>query len=464
MRRRALLAAAGASVGTALAGCLALGGGPTEITDWHDLDAVRDNLDDDYRMTADLDENTAGYDEHVGNPDSGWEPIGAAVIESEEESTGRSEGGFTGRFDGDGHEIAGLQIKRPDQNRVGLFAWIYAPRARGKNMPAGAVADVTLDEVDIVGNHSVGSLAGLNWGEVRNATARGNVEGYKWVGGLVGYHSGREGITDTSADVEVTGRRTVGGLVGESGTDISGATARGNVAGEFSVGGLIGKVGGDHQVTESLVSGDVFGKNLVGGLIGKDEQGVQVSESVASGDVEGSDFVGGLLGSNEFGEVTRCIASGSVDAEHVVGGLVGKNQTVLKQSFATANVAGDERVGGLVGFNDGGRVTTAYWDEDATGQPEAIGHQEGEVVNVAGRTTTEMQGATAAETLSDLDFEDTWTTRTAPSGYPTLQWQQRDEQGDNDGTDDGGPGLGVGAALAGLGSAAYVLRRRAGEN
>jgi len=39
---------------------------PIEIYDWHDLDEVREDLDGDYILMNELDEDTDGYDELVG--------------------------------------------------------------------------------------------------------------------------------------------------------------------------------------------------------------------------------------------------------------------------------------------------------------------------------------------------------------------------------------------------------------
>lgn len=65
--RRGFLA--GAVAGTVgLAGCL---NGPTEIETWHDLNAVRGDLGEDYALNADLDTQTAGYDEYIANSEHG---------------------------------------------------------------------------------------------------------------------------------------------------------------------------------------------------------------------------------------------------------------------------------------------------------------------------------------------------------------------------------------------------------
>ena len=86
--------------------------GLTEIRDWYDLDAVRDDLGGSYLLMNDLNATTAGYMElasAAANGGMGWEPIGTA------------EEGFTGSFDGQGHEIRGLFIDRPDQDYMGLL-------------------------------------------------------------------------------------------------------------------------------------------------------------------------------------------------------------------------------------------------------------------------------------------------------------------------------------------------------
>ncbi|TKX47025.1 hypothetical protein EXE49_17270, partial [Halorubrum sp. ASP121] len=52
---------------------------PYEIANWHHLDNVRQNLDKEFVLTADLDSNTAGYDEvasDMANSNKGFDPIG----------------------------------------------------------------------------------------------------------------------------------------------------------------------------------------------------------------------------------------------------------------------------------------------------------------------------------------------------------------------------------------------------
>ena len=111
-------------------------GDPTEIRDWHDLDAVRQNLDGDYIIVNDLDQTTAGYDEHVGNPAEGWNPIGEVDRNAVEFTS------FTGQIDGNGHKITGLQINRPKETDLGLFAMIGEKTT---------ISNLILTELDVTG-------------------------------------------------------------------------------------------------------------------------------------------------------------------------------------------------------------------------------------------------------------------------------------------------------------------------
>ncbi|MFW6102349.1 MAG: hypothetical protein ACOC6O_01665, partial [Chloroflexota bacterium] len=89
----------------------------TEIHDWYELHAIRDNLDGHYLLMNDLDATSAGYQElasPTANQTKGWEPIG--IYEQ-----GTSFNPFVGIFDGQGYEIRDLFINRPDEVGVGLF-------------------------------------------------------------------------------------------------------------------------------------------------------------------------------------------------------------------------------------------------------------------------------------------------------------------------------------------------------
>ena len=84
-------------------------------------------------------------------------------------------------------------------------------------------------------------------------------------------------------------------------------------------------------------------------------------------DVTGGDFVGGLVGYQDAGKIRTLYATGRVSGNSYVGGLVGFSvgaETCIWTSYATVNVSGESSVGGLVGYK--GRVCR-FQDSYATG-------------------------------------------------------------------------------------------------
>ena len=83
---------------------------------------------------------------------------------------------LNGVFDGKGYTINKLYISRPDEDELGLFS-------AGK----GYIKDLTLKNVSIEGNKTVGALIGFAVESViKNCHASGTVSGWADTGGLVG--------------------------------------------------------------------------------------------------------------------------------------------------------------------------------------------------------------------------------------------------------------------------------------
>lgn len=249
-------------------------------------------MNGDYVLLNDLDDKTAGYNEHVSGRAAGFEPIMT----------------FEGAFDGQGNEIGGLEINRPAQSNIGLFG-----------VSEGTIENVVVTDANITGgDRRVGGLLGLlsDGGEVLGSTVRNTtITGNKSVGGIVG-----EDFNNTSKSVlesivrntTVTGDNLVGGLVGA----LSGGVAKSvihdtTVTGEgFSIGGLVGESTG--KVSASAVRyGDISGQFNVGGLVGAL---FDTTEGSAS-------------------EVVASFAAGEVSAEQTVGGIVGANQGAITASY-----------------------------------------------------------------------------------------------------------------------------------
>lgn len=245
----------------------------TEINDWHDLSAVRDDLSGYYILMSDLNTETAGYDELVDTED-GWEPIGDYDHEEDVE--------FIGTFDGNGHQISHLYINRSEMDNVGLFGYLGS---------GAKVTDVGLVDVEVYGEYRVGALAGSNRGTVENSYATGEVNGQDRVGALVGFNFVT--VSNSYAAGNVTGGSRVGGLIGDNYGTIENSYATTAVAGDSVIGGLVGN--NDGTVSNSYATGDVSGFGVIGGLVGYDNDGT-VSDSYWDIETSGIDTSEGGTG------------------------------------------------------------------------------------------------------------------------------------------------------------------------
>ncbi len=122
-----------------------------------------------------------------------------------------------------------------------------------------------------------------------------------------------------------------------------------------------------------LVGGQVTGQDSVGALVGR-AYGSTISDTFATTKVSGINRVGGLLGENNGtwggGDVMRSFATGAVTATgQSVGGFVGWNSNAtISQSYATGAVTdtGGTVIGGFAGWN-AGTIRQAYATGAAAG-------------------------------------------------------------------------------------------------
>ena len=266
-------------------------------------------------------------------------------------------------FDGGGHTITNIYINRSDQDEVGLF---------GDPFVSGVIIrNVGLVSVDVTGKSSVGGLVGDAHGiNITDSYVTGSVSGVGAVGGLIG-DSFRSTITNSYSTASVSGSGSkVGGLVGDSHTDtLSNSYASGNVSGGDAIGGLVG---------------DPFSGTAVGGLIG-DSFRSTITNSYSTASVSGSGSkVGGLVGDSHTDTLSNSYASGNVSGGDAIGGLVGDSFSgTIVASFATGNVNGDDYIGGLIGDSHSTKIASGY----ATGDVVATGDEIGGLIGDTFETT-----------------------------------------------------------------------------
>ena len=377
---------------------------------------------DGYELTANLDFDTnengeADEGDAYWNSGGGWIPIGEGSP-------------FVTTFDGGGHTIANLYIRRtPD---VGLFGVL------GSGSTVSGIGLVAAS-VGASGYGSAGALAGIGHGVIEDSFADGLVAGcVDNIGGLVGVNDGSIANSHSAVDVINAGKSheaafvvitdviddlidvplfissrlacsgSVGGLVGDNQGTIASSRSTSVVSGlTDNFGGLAGENSG--TITDSYATGNVSGKGFadLGGLVGENAIEGNIISSYATGAVsgQGDNFgglagvnsgiivasyatgsasgngpadVGGLVGDNKFeGKITTSYATGGVSGQaDNFGGLAGVNSGVIAASYATGSVSGNgfADVGGLVGDNRyTGVVTAAYAEGSVSGRADRYG-------------------------------------------------------------------------------------------
>ncbi len=309
---------------------------------------------------------------------------------------------FSGTFDGRGRRLR--DYVRTGTSDVGLFGlvvgdgeldgvtdghvkdlWVEQPTVVGNVNVGGLVGRIENGVVEnIYSNHgsvsaattgvseSIGGLVGAATGSIiRNSTSSTAVAGRAAakVGGLAGsVIDGRlERVRTYSVTLTVTqGGQAVGGLAGTAST-VMNSTANGtlNLSSGTSmqyVGGLVGVALGSISASSTSIGVNAPNATHVGGLVGWSM--ADIDKSYATGAVSGS-RVGGLVGFQEGGELSRSYATGAVTAGStgVAGGLVGEaTAATITDSYATGLVtmAAAPSGGGLVGVLNGTSVAHAY--------------------------------------------------------------------------------------------------------
>ncbi|MCI3879889.1 GLUG motif-containing protein, partial [Acinetobacter higginsii] len=231
------------------------------------------------------------------------------------------------------------------------------------------------------GGANIGGLVGFMKNGISNSYATGNI---------------RSGMYINNNFHPELGIFGAGGLVGSLNLDgvthnIDQSYATGNVSGKRSVGGLVGVTvvrSNSNQaqlyINNSFATGKVDGESAIGGLVGGNAANNLILGSYASGEVKGKNEVGGLIGFN-LGKIGNSYASNLVIGESQVGGLIGYNIGTVENSYSNGAVTGVNHVGGLIGEHSlyGGEVTNSYWNTETSGQFTSAGG--------TGKTTAELQ-------------------------------------------------------------------------
>lgn len=330
-----------------------------------DFDNIRNNLEGNYILRADID--LSGY--------ANWQPIGTATYnpyEPDFEKAVNLTNAFKGRLNGNGHKITGLTINNENEEIfIGLFGAIHNAE----------FINIALEDISITASSC------------------------ERTGGLVGWCGGGL-IADSYVTGNIEGKHGIGLITGGThfGTQITQCYTAGEVKGRISVGGLAGSIDSAGYLQRSFSNANVESNSgPVGGLVGSGAG--RILDCYATGTVTGNGWTGGLRGYNsrddesevDGGNIRRCFAVGAVsnNTPNRLGGLVGGTPT-----------------GGS--YSDRGN----FWDTETSGtEQSAMGE---------GKTTAQMKDK---ETFDEAGYRfessitPTWgIDGVTNNGYPYLLW------------------------------------------
>ncbi|HRX77036.1 MAG TPA: GLUG motif-containing protein, partial [Candidatus Cloacimonadota bacterium] len=349
----------------------------------------------------------------IGN--QGWEPIGSSTY-------------FRGTYDGDGFEIIGLYINRPDGYDQGLFGMALA----------ASIRNLSLSNVSVNAESQVGALvANGRTVSIQNCSSSGEInissDNYQsYAGGLLGFIDSNSQIISCFSECTIvaTNQASIGGLIGylySSSVDYCGSS--GTIDGMYTAGGLIGEADRS-QISRSHSGSIVNSAGSSGGLIGRlgDWSGVTstVSECYFDGSVNGISGVGGLVGNaSGYISISNSYNAGGASGTSYVGGAFGYVENVtINNCHSYGAVTGDEETGGLIGYNTDSSVTRSYWDTQSSGLATSAGG-----IN---NTTAEMQdvmtflvGGWDIKGAGSLGIWNQGNGRN--NGYPYLDWEYPDD-------------------------------------
>ena len=312
--------------------------------------------------------------------DANFLPIGMA-----DGATITEDASFTGIFDGNGYTISNLNINRPNNSKVGLFA----------KLDKAIVRNVNFENVAITAKSEVGTVAGTSaqgyFENIKLKSGSVTANNGAGIGGLVGvfqnygqeyynpkwypqfakeqvdyklsnYAINVHNRLNITANYTGSGiREGVGGLVGASQASYiiySSSNATINVSANISdVGGLVGSL----TVNPALDDGNTPSNRFIR---------VPLPEKGGTTSIVWSTSLIDTLGYIERSIIRQSFSAGSIitpaNEALVVGGLVGRNTKygIITNSYSAVNITGTigsgtnsavptKAIGGLIGYNNG---------------------------------------------------------------------------------------------------------------
>ena len=290
-----------------------------------------------------------------------------------------------------------IAYKKTDKSSAEKTAGIF-----GCTSNSASISDIVVANMIIYSDETTysGSIVGKNYGTLKNSAVYGlSIKNGCYVGGIAGFNAGEISICSVmpndeekygvfqekvegqknlkDVETEVVGNgpsiKYVGGIVGfnaktiycckadiaVSGTSSGSGNYVGGIAGNNATGAsvdLCAKIGGNTQAGGNSLR--------LGGVVGINNGSITRSYSELSAVTAAKNynsFVGGIVGENQQGKISSSYFQGSIEG-YYVGGIVGKTYGGnIEKSYSNASILASNQIGGL-SYLCQGEIKNCYFE------------------------------------------------------------------------------------------------------
>lgn len=199
--------------------------------------------------------------------------------------------GFTGKLDGEGHEISGLKVKA---DKAGLFASLNGN---------AKVENITFKDADVEGKYSAGvvaaevtgsaSISGIN---VDASNIKADDCAAAIAGSLQALNTAIKDCKVSDCTVSAENAAGIAALVSGNASITSSEVEASEIKGTETAGGVAALASAESlSIEECTVSADISADNA-GGIVGVTEKSVKIANCTAEGTVNGITTEGGIIG------------------------------------------------------------------------------------------------------------------------------------------------------------------------
>lgn len=433
---------------------------PYEISNWEELNEVRNNFDSYHELVSDIDKSSLGYSSlasPTANSEKGWEPIGDFAVWSNNV-----------KLYGNGHTVSDYYINRPTESSVGLIGWKDVVEISNIN-----IRNATIEGSD----RNTGLFIGADYGGViENVSVEGEIKnsGDFYTGGFIGYALGNYNNVYVNVNISNSSAFT-GAIAGFQDTTNTNVYGFGSIEAGSSnkIGGLYGETQGSVTNAYSTVSVTSSGSD-VGGFVGNNNGGSgtdvywdtnqsgQSTDEIATG-LTTSEMIGNAAETNmafDFTNVWEKVlesdADSTFDGYPVLRAFSRDHQIEIQEqilpldqnpianfTFTPSDPIVDETINfdGTGSSDSDGTVSSYEWDFDNDGTYEKTGStttysysSSGDkvvtlrVTDDDGLTDTSQQTVTVSEEVTDVNSLNPADTETfdfyeAVSNGITFEWE-----------------------------------------